>query len=115
MLNSEAVVLDFEGFRHKKTGFIIKELSICSNNYSDTILFLPPLPYNFLSASEVRGNLFSGLVGYHTVYLGALAVILTGFYPKSLSQLNFVFHSESFMQKEKRNRNHCKPYCRRKL
>ena len=63
----------------------------------------------------VRGNLISGLVGSYTVYLGALAVILTGFYPKSLSQLNFVFHPESFMQKEKRNRNHCKLYCRRKL
>ena len=56
MLNSEVVVLDFEGFRHKKSGFIIKELSICSNNYSDTILFLPPLPYNSLSASERKSH-----------------------------------------------------------
>ena len=56
MLNSEVVVLDFEGFRHRKTGFIIKELSICSNNYSDTILFLPPLPYNSLSASERKSH-----------------------------------------------------------
>ena len=56
MLNSEVVVLDFEGFRHKKSGYIIKELSICSNNYSDTILFLPPLPYNSLSASERKSH-----------------------------------------------------------
>ena len=56
MLNSEVVVLDFEGFRHKKTGLVIKELSICSNNYSDTILFLPPLPYNSLSASERKSH-----------------------------------------------------------
>ena len=55
MLNSE-VVLDFEGFRHKKTGFIIKELSICSNNYLDTILFLPPLPYISLSGSERKSH-----------------------------------------------------------
>ena len=88
MLNSEIVVLDFEGFRHKKTGFIIKEISICSNNYSDTILFLPPVPYNHFPL--VRGNLISGLVGSYMVYLGALVFILTGFYPKSLSQLNFV-------------------------
>ena len=54
MLNSEIVVLDFEGFRHKKIGFVIKELSICSNNYSDTILFLPPVPYNSPSASEKK-------------------------------------------------------------
>ena len=56
MLNSEVVVLDFEGFRHKKTGFIIKELSICSNNYSHTILFLPPVSYNSLSASERKSH-----------------------------------------------------------
>ena len=43
MLTPEVVVLDFEGFRHKKSGFIIQELSICSNIYSGTILFLPPV------------------------------------------------------------------------
>ena len=56
MLNSEVVVLDFEVFCLKKTGFVIKELSICSNNYSDTIFFLPPLPYNSLSASERKSH-----------------------------------------------------------
>ena len=56
MLNSEIVVLDFEGFRHKNTGFIIKEVSICSNNYSGTILFLPPVPYNSLTASERKSH-----------------------------------------------------------
>ena len=60
MLNSEFVVIEFEGFRHKKSGFIIKELSICSNNYSDTILFLPPLPYNSLSASERESHQWVG-------------------------------------------------------
>ena len=47
---------EVEGFRHKKSGFIIKELSICSNNYSDTILFLPPVSYNSLSASERKSH-----------------------------------------------------------
>ena len=56
MLKPEVVVLDFEGFRHKKSGFIIKELSICSNNYTDTILFLPPVSYNSLSASERKSH-----------------------------------------------------------
>ena len=56
MLTSEVVVLDFEVFCHKKTGFVIKELSICSNNYSDTILFLSPLPYYSLSASERKSH-----------------------------------------------------------
>ena len=56
MLKQEIVILDFEGFRYKKTGFIIKELSLCSNNYSDTILFLPPFSYNSLSASDRRSH-----------------------------------------------------------
>ena len=61
-LKSEAVVSDIEGFRNKKTSFIIEELSIFSNNYSDTILFLP--------TALVRGNLSSGLVVFQSVYLG---------------------------------------------
>ena len=52
MLNADVVVLGLEGFCHKKTEFLIKELSICSNNYSDKILLLPSVPYNSLSASE---------------------------------------------------------------
>ena len=56
MLISEVFVLDFEGFRNKKTRFIIKELWICSNNYSDTIFFLPPVPYISLSASERKSH-----------------------------------------------------------
>ena len=56
MFNSEVVVSDFEGFRHKKTGFLIKDLSICSNNFSDTILLLPPLPSNSLSSSETKSH-----------------------------------------------------------
>ena len=56
MLKPEVVVLDFEGFRHKKSGFITKELSICSNNYTETILFLPPVSYNSLSAIERKSH-----------------------------------------------------------
>ena len=55
-MNSEVFVLDFEGFRHRRTGFIIQELSICSNNFSDKILFLPPLPCNSLFTSERRSH-----------------------------------------------------------
>ena len=35
------IVLDFEGFKLKSPGFIIKELSLCSS-YNDTIFFKPP-------------------------------------------------------------------------
>ena len=41
MLKSGAVVLDFEGFRSKKSGFIIKELAVSTENY-DLISILPP-------------------------------------------------------------------------
>ena len=35
MLKSRPVVLDFEGFRHKKCGFIIKELAVSTENYCE--------------------------------------------------------------------------------
>ena len=54
MLKLRPVVLDIEGFRHKKSGFIIKELSVCSHNYSDTVSFLPPSSFNILSSSEQK-------------------------------------------------------------
>ena len=46
MLKSGAVVLDFEGFRSKKSGFIIKELAVSTENYNDLISFLPPKSFN---------------------------------------------------------------------
>ena len=54
MLKLRPVVLDIEGFRHKKSGFIVKELSVCSRNYSDTVSFLPPSSFNILSSSEQK-------------------------------------------------------------
>ena len=54
MLKSRPVVLDFEGFRHKKSGFIIKELAVSTENYCDTVSFLPPTSFNILSSSERR-------------------------------------------------------------
>ena len=54
MLKLRPVVLDIEGFRQKKSGFIIKELSVCSHNYSDTVSFLPPCSFNILSSSEQK-------------------------------------------------------------
>ena len=54
MLKLRPVVLDIEGFRQKKSGFIIKELSVCSHNYIDTVFFLPPTSFNILSSSEQK-------------------------------------------------------------
>ena len=54
MLKSRPVVLDFEGFRHKKSGFIIKELAVSTEIYCDTVSFLPPTSFNILSSIERR-------------------------------------------------------------
>ena len=48
------VVLDIEGFRHRKSGFIIKELSVCTHNYSDKVSFLTPNSFNILTSSEQK-------------------------------------------------------------
>ena len=73
MLTPEVVVLSFVGFCHKKSGLIIKELLICSNNYSYTILFLPPVSYNSLSASERKSHHW--VCKFCTVCRGIVALI----------------------------------------
>ena len=52
MLTAKVVVLDFEGFRSKKSDFIVKELAITCNNDTDTISFSPPHSFNSLTLSE---------------------------------------------------------------
>ena len=54
MLKSRPVVLDFEGFWHKNSGFNIKELAVSTENYCDTGPFLPPTSFNILSSTEKR-------------------------------------------------------------
>ena len=57
-MKSGAVVLDFEGFRSEKSGFKIKELAVCAENYNDISSFLPPNSFNILSSSEQRSFLW---------------------------------------------------------
>ena len=54
MLKLRPGVLDIEGFRHKKSGFLIKEVSVFTHNYSDTVYFRPPSSFNILSSSEQK-------------------------------------------------------------
>ena len=61
MLSSETVVLDFEGFRHRKEKFIVKEFEICTEDYLDCVSFLPPRSYSELSAQQKQS--FSWLSG----------------------------------------------------
>ena len=67
MLKEKSVVLDFEGFRHQKNTFIVKELAITTSDYSDSLIFLPPINFNSLPKSEQKAYnwLTSYLHGLH--------------------------------------------------
>ena len=80
---NSVVVLDFEGFRHKKTGFIIKELSVHSNNFSDTIVICPPCNFYELSQSEQKSH------SWVTKYLHGIEW-KSGEYPYSFLETYFV-------------------------
>ena len=49
MLSSKTVVLDIEGFRHRKEKFIVKEFGICIEDYNDCVLFSPPSKFSDLT------------------------------------------------------------------
>ena len=75
MLIQEKMILHFEGFRYKKTGSVLKKLSFCSNNCSDTMLFLPSVSYNSFSAGDRRS------LQWVTKFLNGLS-LNSGTYPK---------------------------------
>ena len=41
MLSNKTVVLDDEGFRHRKEQFLIKKLGVCTEDHLDLVSFLP--------------------------------------------------------------------------
>ena len=53
-MKSRPVISDFEGFRHKKSGFIINELAVSTEIVCNTVSYLPPTSFNILSSSERR-------------------------------------------------------------
>ena len=52
MLNSDFLVIDFEGFRHKSQQFIPKEISVRGANYQGTILLQPPMKFSLLAEEK---------------------------------------------------------------
>ena len=73
MLRERAVVIDCETFRYSKQNFIVKELAICTEEYIDCILFLPPSSFNSLPPAEQRAfnwltKYLHGLHWEHGVY-----------------------------------------------
>ena len=49
MLSERSVVIDLEGFRYTKSA-----LAITTSEYSDSLLFLPPVPFNSLPKAEQK-------------------------------------------------------------
>ena len=62
-----AVIIDFEGFHHKKSGFLIKEHSIKSKNYSDTYYI------NHRTIFQLTNSEQKILVGFRNIF-----TVLTG-------------------------------------
>ena len=52
MLSSKTVVLDVEGFRHRKEKFFVKELGVFTNDYLDCVSSLPPTSYSELTTQQ---------------------------------------------------------------
>ena len=52
MMSSKTVLLDVEGFRHRKEKFIVKELGVCTDAYLDCVSFLPPTSYFELTTQQ---------------------------------------------------------------
>ena len=54
MINSDFLVIDLEGFRHKSQQFIPKEISVRGANYQDTILLQPPVKFSPLAEENKK-------------------------------------------------------------
>ena len=54
MINSDFLVIDFEGFRHKSQQFIPKEISVRGANYQDTIILQPPVKFSLLAEENKK-------------------------------------------------------------
>ena len=62
MLSERSVVLDLEGFRYKKNTFLLKVLAITTADYSDSLIFLPPVSFDSLTKLERKA--YSWLTNY---------------------------------------------------
>ena len=47
-------MLDVEGFCCKKNAFVVKKLAITTLDYSDRLIFLPPVNFNILPQLEQK-------------------------------------------------------------
>ena len=100
MLKEKSVVLNFEGFRHQKNTFIVKELAITTSDYSDSLIFLPPVNFNSFPKSEQKAY------NWLTNYLHGLHWDSGDYLYLNLSQINQSFvlrnHNAVFYAKGKK-------------
>ena len=54
MLSSKTVVLDVEGFRHRKEKIIVKKLGVCTEDYLDCVIILPQTSYSELTTQQKK-------------------------------------------------------------
>ena len=64
----EKVVIDIEGYNLKSTGFIVKELTICSESALYTVFFKPPCRFDVLPSAD-KSNI-TGWSNPYTEFLG---------------------------------------------
>ena len=62
MLSKRSVMLDLEGFRSKKNAFLVEDLALTISEYSDRLIFLPPVIFNILRKLEQKA--YSRLAKY---------------------------------------------------
>lgn len=53
-MNSNIYIVDVQGFKDKDNNFIIKELALATENYTQVYLIKPPFPYSKLTDKERR-------------------------------------------------------------
>ena len=72
MVNSDFLVIDFEGFRHKSQQFILEEISVRGASNQDTILLQPPVKFSLLAENK---KTYACLT--YTALFGKLGVTIT--------------------------------------
>lgn len=54
MNSTNALFVDLQGFKNDNNGFIVKELALATNEYTQIFLIKPPFPYRCLTSSEKK-------------------------------------------------------------
>ena len=96
MINSDFLVIDFEGFRHKFQQFIPKEISVRGANNQDTIILQPPVKFSLLA--EENKKTYAWLTE-NTALFGKLGVTITHSFSISSTRSNLDCQTVAFFQK----------------